>query len=291
MMLAWYDSGAANDRLLFAGFMALMLHAALILGIGFAEERQEPASQSLEITLAQRNDTTADENADFLAQTNQKGSGEEQVSRELSTPVQSPFSATDPREPMPGSDAARELLPLPADTVQAQSSEQHLWSSPAQEHSSESDTQPVDASGEDMTSTDIASLMARLAEQQAAYAKLPRVQRLTTVSARAADEAAYLLDWKQRIEAIGNQNYPLEAKRRRLYGDLRLLVSLRPDGGVAEIRVLQSSGQQVLDDAAKQIVLLAAPYDLFPASLRERIDVLQIIRTWQFRANRLTATE
>ena len=290
-MLAWYDSGAANDRLLFAGFMALMLHAALILGIGFAEERREPASQSLEITLAQRSDATADEHADFLAQANQRGSGDEQVSRELSTPVQSPFSSTDPRQPRPSSDPAHEEMPLPTDTVQAQSSEQRLHSSPVQERSSESNAPPVDATGDDLTDTDIASLMARLAEQQAAYAKLPRVQRLTTVSARAADEATYLLNWKQRIEAIGNQNYPLEAKRRRLYGDLRLLVSLRPDGGVAEIRILQSSGQQVLDDAAKQIVLLAAPYDPFPPSLRERIDVLQIIRTWQFRANRLTAAE
>jgi len=138
---------------------------------------------------------------------------------------------------------------------------------------------------------EIESLMARLDQQQQAYAKLPRVHRMTSVSARQTDDAAYLQAWKARVETIGNANYPPEARRRKLHGDLRLLVSLRPDGSVVQIRVLQSSGHAVLDYAAMRIVRMAAPFDPFPPELRARADVLEIIRTWQFRNDLLTASD
>ena len=114
---------------------------------------------------------------------------------------------------------------------------------------------------------------------------------MTSVSAKRAEDAAYLQAWKERIERIGNQNYPPEARRRQLYGDLRLLVSLRPDGSVLQIRVLQSSGYAVLDYAAMRIVRLAEPFPAFPSELRANADVLEIIRTWQFRSNHLTASD
>jgi protein TonB len=136
---------------------------------------------------------------------------------------------------------------------------------------------------------EIASLVARLDAQQKAYARLPRVERLTSAATRAAADAAYLYTWKQRIEIIGNQHYPVEAKRRRLYGDLRLLVALRPDGSVKEVRVLQSSGY-ALDDAAMQSCGSRHPSSHSRPSCA-RADELEIIRTWQFRSNRLTSSE
>jgi len=109
-------------------------------------------------------------------------------------------------------------------------------------------------------------------------AKQPRVKRLTSVSTKSADEAAYLNAWRQKVERIGNANYPGGG----VYGNLRLLVVLRYDGALEEVRLLESSGHKVLDDAALRIVRMAAPYQDFPVEMRKKYDRLEIIRTWQF---------
>ena len=131
-------------------------------------------------------------------------------------------------------------------------------------------------------SNDIATLEALLDQQRQAYAKRPRIRRLTSVSAKAAIDAQYLDDWRRRVERIGNVHYPEEAKRNQLYGQLRLAVSILPNGQVDDIEVLQSSGVRVLDDAAMRIVRLAEPFQAFPVELKKEVDKLEIIRTWRF---------
>ena len=131
-------------------------------------------------------------------------------------------------------------------------------------------------------SSDIASLEALLDKQRQEFAKRPRIRRLTSVSAKSSVDAQYLDDWRRRIERIGNIHYPIEAKRNKLYGKLRLAVSLSSNGYVKEIDILHSSGVRVLDDAAIRIVRLAEPFQPFPAELSKEVDQLEIIRTWQF---------
>ena len=90
------------------------------------------------------------------------------------------------------------------------------------------------------------------------------------------------------LERIGNLNYPEEAKRHKLYGTLILHVAVRADGSVERIRVLRSSGFDVLDQAAVSIVELAAPFAPLPPDIKAETDILDITRTWQFlRSNRL----
>jgi protein TonB len=84
------------------------------------------------------------------------------------------------------------------------------------------------------------------------------------------------------VEKIGNLNYPEEAKRRKLYGNLLMHVAVRADGSVEKIRIRRSSGHKLLDDAAVRIVRMAAPFAPFPPEIREEVDVLDITRTWQF---------
>ena len=294
MVIAWYDESAANDRLLFAAVLATIVHFGVILGIGFSPEEHDSPAQNLEITLATRPDTENNENADFLAQANQRGSGTESERNEVSSPIHSPIPDAEMRQPVPHIEARELTPPKPREYLDTRE-RQHpsVASAVPERESAEATSVPLDTQIEstEQPRDEIASLVARLANQQQAYAKLPRVRRLTTVSARADEDADYLYAWKQRIESIGNQNYPAEARRRKLYGELRLLVVLRPDGTVVETRVLQSSGHRILDDAARHIVHLAAPFQAFPASLHARVDELQIIRTWQFRADRLTAGE
>jgi protein TonB len=51
--------------------------------------------------------------------------------------------------------------------------------------------------------------------------------------------------------------------------------------------VRRSSGHRELDAAAIDIVRLAAPFDPFPAAMRERYPVLRFAYEWQFLNGRL----
>ena len=103
-----------------------------------------------------------------------------------------------------------------------------------------------------------------------------------SASTREFRYASYLGAWAQKVERIGNLNYPAAAREQRLYGSLILHVAVRADGSVESIRVVRSSGSDVLDEAAIQIVELAAPFSPFPPDIAADTDVLDIVRTWQF---------
>lgn len=91
----------------------------------------------------------------------------------------------------------------------------------------------------------------------------------------------YLSDWRNKVERIGAMNYPEEA-RGKFFGSLVLSVALRPDGSVDRIVVVRSSGNKVLDDAAKRIVMMGSPFAPFPPDIRKETDYLDITRTWNF---------
>jgi len=93
--------------------------------------------------------------------------------------------------------------------------------------------------------------------------------------------ARYVEDWRGRVEKIGNDNYPEEA-RGKIYGNLKMTVVIRRDGSLIDAIINQSSGSAVLDRAARRIVKLAAPYPPFPPDVARDTDILEITRTWVF---------
>ncbi|MGP1666879.1 MAG: energy transducer TonB, partial [Rhodanobacter sp.] len=84
-------------------------------------------------------------------------------------------------------------------------------------------------------------------------------------------------------------NYPEEARARRLHGNVLLTVVLSRDGSIKSIEVIHSSGEKVLDAAAERIVRLAAPFPPVPQE-SERVDELNITRTWQFQPDNVLQT-
>lgn len=277
-----------HDRLGFTLLLALALHAALILGISFTREPRAQGATKLEITLAQYRSDQAPERADFLAQHNQEGSGTLKEKAQLTTRHKADFH----------DNAIREISPVQQLAAQRQATPQRaLVSTTAPSTRStasrdEEDKPEQEAAGDTtilQRSLEIASLEAKLDIQRQAYAARPRVRRLTSVATRQSEDALYLHNWRTRIEQVGNQNYPEQARRQQIFGDLRLLVALLPNGEVQEIKVLKSSGFKVLDEAAMRIVHLAAPYQPFPPEMRRQVDVLEIIRTWRFHKDRLSS--
>lgn len=109
-----------------------------------------------------------------------------------------------------------------------------------------------------------------------------RIKRLQGSRYNSALENSYLMHWREKVQRIGAINYPESARRQKLSGQLRLLVSLNADGTLEEVAILSPSEYPELDQAAIRIVQLAAPFRPFPVEMRKTTDRLEIIRVWKF---------
>jgi protein TonB len=133
------------------------------------------------------------------------------------------------------------------------------------------------------------ALEAQIARQVDEYNKAHK----RFVGARAIEPSAalYLEQWVHRIERVGSLNYP-EAARGKYYGTVQFSAEIRPDGSLSRFTLLQSSGYPILDNAAADIVRMAAPYDPVPADVLKGNDLLVITRTMNFtQGNHVTGLE
>ncbi|QFT53158.1 energy transducer TonB [Microbulbifer sp. THAF38] len=280
-----------RERFAFSLFLAGAIHALLIFGVAFATPEGRQAAPTLEVTLSQYNSPQAPEDADYLAQHNQQASGTADTPKELSSNRRAEFADTQIHDvnPLPQQQAAR-----PAD--QRRQLITTIGNSPLQAPELPAEEKLSDEKRGDApndlakTNPKIASLQARLDKIRQTIAQRPRVRRLTSVATKASADAAYLHDWRQKVEAVGSDNFPEEALQQKITGSLRMMVRLLPTGAVEEVIILNSSGERILDDAAQQIVRLAAPFAPFPAEIRKEADRLEIIRTWRFEMTGFSTT-
>jgi len=273
-------------------FLSACVHAIIILGVGFTYFEELNSEPALEITMAQYRSEIAPEDADFLAQENQIGSGVLDEAAAPSTPFESDFNADNINEVLPVPEAPNIVNDLQQQDTAVITALQDDDSIAQQlELLEPEDEQPVaDEVAPDELSLAIASLQAQLDLKRQTYAGRPRKYTISSASTKKSHDALYLDNWRRRIEAVGNINYPDEARRMQMYGNVRMLVALQPTGRIDEVRILLSSGHTVLDQAALNIVNLAAPFEPFPDELRAEADILEIIRTFRFHeGNSLTS--
>lgn len=267
----------AADRFLVALLIAGLVHALAILGIAFEPPKLEKIKKSLAITLIPSPSREAPEKADFLAQENQFGSGtaeKKAIPRSLPLPRE---GAGKQAEKVPVTSPVREAKRRPM--LVQEKSEKKIATEDGDDEKPKPEPQKFSA---DLLSQQIAEVSAEMSQNQETEARHPRVVYINSVNAHKYKAAAYEHAWQQKIERIGNLNYPEEARRQKLSGSLLLAVGIRADGGIDSIKVRQSSGHPALDDAAIRIVRLASPFAAFPEELKQEADVLVITRTWRF---------
>ncbi|WP_375740941.1 energy transducer TonB [Pseudomonas boanensis] len=278
------------DRLGFTLFLAAVLHIVLLLGVGFSFGDPQQISKTLEITLATFKSEEKPKKADFLAQANQQGSGTLEHKATPKTTEVAQFQDKQIRKVTPPAappQAPRKEAPRAA--IATRSPQPQKTPVKREQTRPQPETKPAPSFDSSQLSAEIASLEAELDKERQLYAKRPRIHRLNAASTMRDKGAWYKEEWRKKIERIGNLNYPEEARRQRIYGNLRLLVSINRDGTLYEVQVLESSGFPVLDQGAMRIVRLAAPYAPFSGDLAD-IDRLEIIRTWRFeRGDRLSS--
>lgn len=273
----------------FTAFVAVAVHALIILGLTFDIDMKPKPAASLNITLATHKDSQAPDKADFLAQHNQQASGSIDELRELTVDKQAPIADTQIRDITPPSERLRSEQAAQQQKLLATTGQSRKISS-SQDKQQRQEKSQGESNVELLHSAEIASLHAKLARQRQAYAKRPRIRRITSVATRASIDAEYLSKWASKIEFVGNRNYPDEALQRGITGTLRAAVTLLPNGNVDKVEILHSSGQKLLDRAALQIVYLASPFAPFPQEIRKTTDKLEIIRTWHFEISGLSTS-
>jgi protein TonB len=276
-----------NDRFGLALLLATVVHALLILGMTFDFQQSHPAERrqpNLEI-LVVHNPRPPQETPqpDFLAQTSQQGGGNQDDKARPLAPEPPLADAAPPLPEPPASPPASAPLPSPPTKTVVAAQRPEAPATPQPRRHAKPAQKPLPSLSQLLASSrqEADRLSAELSRKRELYAKRPRRKHISA-STQEYQYAAYLEAWRRKVERIGNLNYPDEAKRRKLYGNLVLSVALRPDGSVEDIRLTRSSGQALLDDAAIRIVRLAAPYAPFPKEIREETDILEITRTWQF---------
>lgn len=271
-----------RHRLELTLFIAAAVHAVVILGVGFGigKPPPPPPMSRMEVTLVAPHHTAKPVKVQALAQVTQQGGGDSKLPKRPSSPTSSPL-------PLPSRGAAQVTQAAkpaaPHVTPQRQLlATRHRAQRTAPSRPAIAQPPKLPSAADLMQrSLEMASLSAEIGRDLQTDAERPR-QKYISASTREYKYAAYEEAWRLKVERIGNLNYPDEARRRNLSGELLMDVALNPDGSIAAIKVLRSSGHKILDDAARRIVRLAAPYAPFPPNIRSETDILHIIRTWKF---------
>lgn len=276
---AVHQTGYRDRVLLFSTVVAVALHAGFIFGLSF-EDRASPTAAVQEVTTVLTENLQKNEKADFIANASQEGGGEsdEKLRFENNT-----------------------LSPLEADTVnptddimtqQQKKREQHYqesylrttlsWDKVNKENDNKKDDESAELEAKEQRIREqIATLETKISTNRQLLAKKSAVQTVSSNSTTTGEAAKYIENFRQQAYRIGNQQYPQEARAKGLKGDVRLLVVIEPNGKIKALKVLESSGSKILDEAAKESVRKAAPFGAFSKDMKDILE-LRIIRTWRF---------
>lgn len=266
-------------------FWSTLGHVVAILSISFVapEFEEDSILPTLDVVLVNSRTEEAPEDPTHIAQANQDGGGESEDAERPSTPelVSQGMQGApdgDARKARSGEQVEKNE---PTPTILA-SNTASIPETITPEKDEQEDVQAqLEQAGDDETERQ--QLTAELKEFWSTYQKRPR-RKFITARTKENKFAEYMEQWRVRVEMIGNENYPAEARARKISGTLLLDVAIRKDGSLEPngIVLKRSSNKAVLDAAVIDIVMKAAPFEPFPASFRDEVDILHITRTWEF---------
>ncbi|MEO8718134.1 MAG: TonB family protein [Burkholderiales bacterium] len=279
-----------RSRVLTAAVVASLLLHAVLLSVHFkfpVDLRWRSSDQALDVILVNARTQQRPARRDALAQANLDGGGDTEQARR----AKSPLPVIDPRNP--GRDLAqaerrRRELEVEQRKLLAQSHQPAPRVTATGDRAAPADESAPPRGGRDAEDLSLIAmrLQAEISRNLDAYQKRPR-KKFIGASAVEYRFAQYEEDWRRKVERVGTVNYPAAA-RGKLYGNLRMTVTLRADGNVETVELDRPSGLKVLDDAAFRIVRMASPYAVFPSDIRRDYEQVVITRTWFFgRGDRL----
>ncbi len=313
------ELGKSIDPLGITLLASAVLHLVVIVAVNFEPPKLKffkDKMPPLEIVLVNAKTETAPTKADALAQANLNRGGNTEANRKMKSalpapkdkPTEATLKAAEAKEKAKAekAEAAAERkwqrvakLEKEAQELMTQAqARKKIETHPVQQATAAQPDKGQQAAAAKAISTadmvanslEMVRLEAQISKQQDEYQKRPK-RKLLGARTQEYRFATYVEAWRLKVEKIGNLNYPEAAKDQKLYGRLRMTVTINADGTIENIDINQSSGHQVLDDAATRIVRLAGPYTPFPEDIRKDVDILGITRTWTFTKEDSLSTE
>ncbi|MCC8997842.1 MAG: TonB family protein [Nitrosomonas sp.] len=277
-----------KHRISAAMVISLLLHMLVLLGLTFQFPALKPnkISTSLEVVLVNKQTPTKPTKTQLLAQDNLDGGGNTDKNRQAKTP----FPILPKNKPMSKEAAAQQKVKQLEEeskklmaAVNKKPEIKHIETPQTKPNETPQTEDDIDADELLSRSLDIARLKAQVDQDYDEYQKRPK-RKFVGARTKEYRFARYVEDWRIKVERIGNLNYPEEARKGKLYGNLQLTVSIRADGSLEGIEINRSSGKKILDQAAINIVKLSGQngFAPFPPNISQDTDILHITRTWVF---------
>lgn len=266
---------------------AAVIHVAIIFGIGFDALQVRYIPPALDVVLITHSSEETPDTVDYVARESQLGGGDTQQRTRPTAPATANTLAD-------AHGMAAKLTPA-ASPKNKQINETEVVTQLNSDHKVQKNNQQSQVN-ETIAARDnlvlqrrqeIARLTAELAKDLERQASTPRTMYLTASTKKEA-AADYMMHWVTKVERVGNLNLPQNSVD--MTGSLVMVVGLDRMGKVTQIAVKKSSGKKQLDDAAKNIVHMGAPYKPMPSELAEQTDVIYITRTWVFNNDKTIVT-
>ncbi len=271
------------DRLPAMLFLAALIHGILIIGVTFNPEMLDDFSEaiSLEVTIVADPDQEIDrpDDAEYLAQASQEGGGNTPEQLRPSAPLES-LSPID----NPGTESGESFL----DATEHEVSADQLLASAAEQELAVTDDPRIEPQPDATTAMALeagSETTLPLPQEESATLLItdddPR-QLVISADTRESVVAAYLDNWKRRIESVGDEYFPTLGNLEGLTGSPTLEVSIDASGQLKDVVIRKSSGSRILDQAALDILRRASPFDPFPADISAEYDSLRFAYKWLF---------
>ena len=110
-----------------------------------------------------------------------------------------------------------------------------------------------------------------------------KIKKLQANSVVNSEEAVYLNLWQRQIETKGEN---LISESENLFdGKVQIMATIDIYGNLIDSKILISSGDQLIDDMAINILRESAPFAPFNKTMSNEYSILEIIRDWNFSNN------
>ena len=201
---------SSTDRFSFTLMLAIATHAVLILGLGFEYIKAHTAPPStIEVVLTKTKNDAEAEDPKVIAENNQIQSGSVDFDSRPTAP-----SVT--KKSLQGSDETTEEKVIQKSSQTIANEMYAFKENPdaVRITDQQADQHVFDINQESIQrkQQNLARLISELNEQEQQYAKRPRINHIDTLSAKTAIEAKYIKEWVEKVEIVGNINYPSQAR-------------------------------------------------------------------------------
>lgn len=267
-----------RDQLFIGALVSATVLHLVFISLQFAMPQESDVS-SKEIALAVRPSETKVKESDFLGQADQQGSGTFREAHRMASDM--PAQAED----LSAGDQQLQALEQVQQKRELKFEEKVLmtllsWQKQTELSERKKAMEELNSQFQ-ANAAMVASLEAQYLKKQQNFSRQQKIKTVDGIQAKQDASAAYLDKFREKVEVYGNRYYPDLAKQQRLSGEVRLMVILNTSGGIRAIRLIESSGYEILDEAARNSVRRGAPFGVFDANMKD-ISELRIVRTWRF---------